>query len=74
MARRLEALQRKLDAQVIPVDVLQSLRAIEVLELIGTPEAREILNGLAKGAPGHLITEEAKESLRRLAPMAAAGP
>jgi hypothetical protein len=73
-ARRLAALQKKLDAQVIPVEVLQSLRAIEVLELIGTPEACEILNGLAKGAPGHRITEEAKESLRRLAPMDAARP
>jgi WD40 repeat protein len=73
-ARRLEALQKKLDAQVIPLDVLQSLRAIEVLELIASPEAREILNGLANGAPGHRITEEAKGSLRRLAPKAAAGP
>jgi hypothetical protein len=47
-------------------DVLRSLRAIEVLERIGTADARRILDSLARGAPGHPVTEEAKRSLRRL--------
>lgn len=67
-ARRLEALQKKLDAQVLPQDVLQALRAIETLELIGSPDARNVLDGLAKGAAGHRITEDARDSVRRLTP------
>jgi len=46
---------------------LRALRAVEVLERIGTSEARKVLNSLAKGAPGAKLTEEAKASLGRLA-------
>ena len=42
------------------------LRALEVLERIGTPEARQILLSLAKGAPEAALTQEAKASLERL--------
>ncbi len=42
------------------------MRNIEVLERIGTPEARQLLQTLANGAPGALQTEEAKDSLQRL--------
>ena len=66
--RRLEALQKKLDAQVVTQEVLQVLRAIEVLELIYNAEVRKLVESLAKGAPGHRITEEAGETLKRLAP------
>lgn len=66
MGRRLEALQKKLDAQAVSSEVLQTLRSIEALELIGSHEAREVLDILAKGAGGHRITEEAKRSLERL--------
>jgi hypothetical protein len=45
---------------------LQTIRGIEVLERIGTPQARQLLQELANGAPGSLQTEEAKESLERL--------
>lgn len=65
-ARRLETLQKKLDARILPQDVLQALRAIEALELIGNAEARAVLDALAKGAPGHRVTEDAKGSLKRL--------
>ncbi len=44
-----------------------SLRTVEVLEIAGTPEARQVLEQLAKGAPEARLTQEAKASLERLA-------
>ena len=41
------------------------LRAVEVLDLIGTPETRPLLEALAKGAPEATLTREAKRSLLR---------
>jgi WD40 repeat protein len=64
--RRLEALRDKLDGPP-PVAVLRALRAVEVLEHIGTPEARQVLEALAAGAAGHRLTEESAASVRRLA-------
>ena len=48
------------------VAVLRGLRAIEVLEAIGTAEARTILQELAKGTPGAKLTREAAAALARL--------
>jgi WD40 repeat protein len=48
-------------------ELLQRLRAVQVLERIGSPEARQILEALAKGAPGARETREAQASLSRLA-------
>jgi hypothetical protein len=44
---------------------LAALRAIAVLETIGTREAREVVEGLAKGALGARITEAAAAVLKR---------
>jgi WD40 repeat protein len=41
-------------------------RAIEVLEIIGTTKARQVLTVAAEGPPGATITREAREALRRL--------
>jgi hypothetical protein len=41
------------------------LRAIEVLEQAGTPQARQELERLAGGAAGARMTQEAKASLER---------
>jgi WD40 repeat protein len=45
---------------------LRTLRALEVLEHIGTTEAREVLTKLSKGAPEARVTREAKAALQRL--------
>jgi RNA polymerase sigma factor (sigma-70 family) len=47
-------------------DRLRDHRAIQVLEHIGTPAAKDVLQRLATGAPDTLRTEEAKAALRRL--------
>jgi hypothetical protein len=44
----------------------QGLRAIEVLEHIGSPQAQALLERLSHGAPGAALTREAQTSLRRL--------
>jgi WD40 repeat protein len=46
---------------------LRALRALEVLELAGTPEARQLLEKWAGGAAEARLSEEAKSSLERLA-------
>ena len=45
---------------------MQMIRGVEVLELIGSPDAREHLEGLAKGVEGALLTNQAREALIRL--------
>jgi hypothetical protein len=55
-------------------EVLRCLRALAVLERIGTPEARQVLGRVAAGAPDDWLTEEAKAALRRLARRQAASP
>jgi WD40 repeat protein len=62
---RAEKLLMKTRSQVATSESAQALRALEVLEWIGTPKARELVENLAKGAEGALVTEEAKRSLKR---------
>ena len=45
---------------------LQQLRGLAVLEYIGTPEALSVIETLAGGAEGSIITLEAREIRRRL--------
>jgi WD40 repeat protein len=45
---------------------LRSVRALEVLEHVGTGAAKELLEALAKGAPGARLTREARASLQHL--------
>lgn len=67
MKRRIEDLLNKLEPGPLPPETLRSLRAIEVLEHLGTAEARRCLDALAKGAPQARLTREAKKALDRLA-------
>jgi WD40 repeat protein len=67
-ARRwLEMLVQMLEGPVTSPKELRALRAIAVLEHIGTPEARQVLARLSHGEPAARITAEAKASLERLA-------
>jgi hypothetical protein len=47
---------------------LQQGRAVEVLERIGTPDARTLLTEIAGGADGAWLTREAAATLARLTP------
>ena len=55
-------------------DRLRNFRAIEILEQIGPPEARQLLEMLSRGASGALLTQEAKAALARLSHQATARP
>ncbi len=48
--------------------MVRTVRAIEVLETIGTDAAVELLKRYAGGAPTALVTERASAALRRLSP------
>ncbi|HEY8506318.1 MAG TPA: hypothetical protein VIL46_17160, partial [Gemmataceae bacterium] len=62
---RIEGLLARLRREPGP-DEWRVMRAVQVLELCGTPEARQLLREWAGGTPGELLTEEAKAALARL--------
>ncbi|HWY86222.1 MAG TPA: hypothetical protein VNX28_05840, partial [Gemmataceae bacterium] len=64
--RRLEQILNTVSDRPNPV-TLRAVRAIAVLERIGSPEAKAVLEALARGAPGARESEEASASLDRLA-------
>jgi RNA polymerase sigma factor (sigma-70 family) len=63
--QRLEKLISEFRTAPTP-ELLQRLRAVRVLEYIGTPAARQVIELLAGGAPLGRETVEAKEALERL--------
>jgi HEAT repeat protein len=65
--RRVELLLAKLSAHNLPPSQLRQVRAVEALEQIATPQARQLLQELAQGAPAARLTREARASLGRLA-------
>jgi hypothetical protein len=64
--KRLEALLAKEPWRVPTGETLRSLRAIEVLEMIGTAEAKSVLTQLAKAPAEASVTRAAKSALERL--------
>jgi hypothetical protein len=64
--RRLEQIHATLTALTWTGERLQLMRAIEVLERIGSADARQLLQALADGAPGALATAQARGALERL--------
>jgi WD40 repeat protein len=64
--RRIETLLGKLQGPVTWAEKLRALRAVEVLEHIGTTEAKKLLQNVATGAAEARLTQEAKAALARL--------
>jgi hypothetical protein len=64
--KRIEELLSKAERVAVGGETLRSLRAIEILETIATPEARKVLQKLVKGTSGAVVTEAAEEALDRL--------
>jgi RNA polymerase sigma factor (sigma-70 family) len=64
LRQRLERLRDKL--RVPALEQVRALRAVELLELLGSPDARQLLQGLASGEPDSRLTREAKKTLERL--------
>jgi hypothetical protein len=65
--RRIEAILREMSNLRLTPESIRSSRAVELLERLNTPESRELLAALAKGAPEARLTREAKAALDRLA-------
>jgi WD40 repeat protein len=75
--RRVERLLNRIDKrrgpQMLP-DRLRILRALEVLECLGTPEAHQLLKALAAGEPEAPLTRQARAALGRLGARPVARP
>jgi hypothetical protein len=63
--RRLEALLEKLKGDFPAPESLRCLRAVEVLQWLGTPAARGLLKTLASGRPDDRLTKDAAAVLQR---------
>jgi RNA polymerase sigma factor (sigma-70 family) len=63
--RRVEQLLVSIEPANSP-ETLRVLRAVEVLEGIGTPEARRVLESLARGSEASRVTRDAKAALTRI--------
>jgi WD40 repeat protein len=74
LKRRARALLGKAERPGLAPELVRLLRALEVLERAGTPEAKALLRDLAGGQPGAVLTEDAKASLQRLAKRPPATP
>jgi WD40 repeat protein len=70
--RRLKQLVAKLEGPVTETEILRALRAVELLERIGSARARQLLATLARGAPEARLTRRAAGALQRLGKTAAA--
>jgi WD40 repeat protein len=67
-ARRMKGLLDRLGSnRELAPEVIRMVRAVEVLEQIGTLEARRLLLAWAEGAPEARLTRESQVALKRLA-------
>jgi RNA polymerase sigma factor (sigma-70 family) len=71
MRRRIE---RLLEPRSLRTERVRTERSIELLERLGTPEARQVLETLAKGPPEYWFTQDAKGSVERLAKRRTSAP
>ena len=65
--RRLEGLLNRPEVASLSAETVRQIRAVEVLESIGNPEAVRLLDKLAAGPAEMRLTQEALASARRLA-------
>ncbi len=74
--RRLDAVREKVEkTALMPAgERLREARALEVLERVGSPATRAILDALTKGLPEVTLTRDAKASFERLERRAATSP
>jgi len=72
--RRTDELLQLRDRQIVSGDALRALRAVEVLELMGTAKACAALQALSAGAPEARLTCDAKAAVERLATRSAGKP
>ncbi len=63
---RVTILLNRLGEPIKDPEKLRGLRAVEVLELLATPEAAEVLRTLTGGAEGDYVTREALAAYRRV--------
>ena len=64
--RRIEALLDHFAAYEWTQDEVRQARAVEVLEAIGSPQARAALSRWSSGDPGAILTQQAREAIARL--------
>jgi hypothetical protein len=64
--RRVEQVLGRVKWQGLHPERARPVRAVEVLERIGTTEARQLLQALAGGAAADPLTEHARAALERL--------
>jgi WD40 repeat protein len=67
VTRRIEELLKKRNGSVVSGERLGQERALEVLEDLGTPEAKKLLEELSKGPANAWVTAEAEAVLKRMA-------
>jgi RNA polymerase sigma factor (sigma-70 family) len=65
--RQIKQLMEKLEWPIQTTAAMREFRSLEVLEYIGTDEARAVLRSLAEGIPETRLAREAKAALERLA-------
>jgi hypothetical protein len=66
LRRRVEDLLELAAQKAQSPDRLREMRAVQILELIGTAEARELLDAVAQGAADIGVTRAASDALERL--------
>ncbi len=63
---RVEQLLKRVEAPNMTPGIVRSLRIVEILERIGTPEAKHVLTEFAKGTLETWLAREAKRALTRM--------
>jgi hypothetical protein len=64
--RRIKALLARLDIVNMPGQRLRNVRTVQILEQIGSDQAKEVLRELGKGAREAILTQIAKAALGRM--------